>query len=76
MTRKGLCGVGGFGQFHGMSEQTPSYGAATPFEVLVNHFESNNFRFHADPASQAVQFFISGAPEPARGGCGLGVTGA
>ncbi len=43
-----------------MSEEIPSYGAVTPFEVLVNHFESNNFRFHADPESQAVQFFISG----------------
>jgi hypothetical protein len=43
-----------------MSEETPSYGAVTPFEVLVNHFESNNFRFHADPESQTVQFFISG----------------
>jgi len=43
-----------------MSEESPSYGAVTPFEVLVNHFESNNFRFHADPESQTVQFFISG----------------
>jgi hypothetical protein len=43
-----------------MSEETPSYGAVTPFEILVNHFESNNFRFHADPESQTVQFFISG----------------
>jgi hypothetical protein len=43
-----------------MSEETPSYGAVTPFELLVHHFESNNFRFHADPESQAVQFFISG----------------
>ncbi len=43
-----------------MSEETPSYGAVTPFEVLVNHFESNNFRFHADPESQAVQLFIAG----------------
>lgn len=43
-----------------MSEETPSYGAVTPFDVLVHHFESNNFRFHADLESQAVQFFISG----------------
>jgi len=43
-----------------MPEENPSSGAAAPFEVLVNHFESNNFRFHADPDSQAVQFFISG----------------
>ncbi len=43
-----------------MCEETPSYGAMTPFEVLVNHFESSNFKFHADPGSQAVQFFISG----------------
>jgi hypothetical protein len=43
-----------------MSEETPSYGAVTPFEVLVHHFESNHFRFHADLEIQAVQFFISG----------------
>lgn len=43
-----------------MPEETPSYGAAAPFEVLVNHFESNHFKFHADPDSQAVQFFLSG----------------
>jgi hypothetical protein len=43
-----------------MSEETSSYGAVTPFDVLVNHFESKDFRFHADPESQAVQFFISG----------------
>jgi hypothetical protein len=50
----------GLAEVLGMSEETSSYGAFTPFEVLVNHFESNNFRFHADLESQAVQFFISG----------------
>jgi hypothetical protein len=43
-----------------MSEEIPSYGAVTPFEVLVHHFESNNFKFHADPESRSVQFFITG----------------
>jgi hypothetical protein len=43
-----------------MSEEIPSYGAVTPFEVLVNHFESRNFRFHADPDSKCLQFFITG----------------
>ncbi len=43
-----------------MSEELSSYGAATPFDVLVNHFEANHFKFHADPDSQAVQFFLSG----------------
>ena len=43
-----------------MSEENPSYGAVTPFEVLVRHFESNNFKFHADAESKSVQFFITG----------------
>jgi hypothetical protein len=60
MKRKGLPVRSGLAEVLGMSEETPSYGAVTPFEVLVNYFESNNFRFHADPESHAVQFFISG----------------
>lgn len=43
-----------------MSEENPSYGAVTPFEKLVHHFESNEFRFHADPKSKSLQLFISG----------------
>jgi hypothetical protein len=60
MTCKGLPVRSGLAEVLGMSEETPSYGAVTPFEVLVHHFESNNFGFHADPESQTVQFFISG----------------
>ena len=47
-------------QMSGMSEEIPSYGAAMPFEILVHHFESNNFKFHAVMESKTVQFFISG----------------
>jgi len=43
-----------------MSEETPSYGAVTPFEKLVHHFESNEFRFHADPETKSLQLFITG----------------
>ena len=43
-----------------MSEENPSYGAAMPFEILVHHFASNDFKFHADVESKTVQFFISG----------------
>jgi len=43
-----------------MSEEIPSYGAVTPFEILVHHFASNDFKFHADVESKTVQFFISG----------------
>lgn len=43
-----------------MSEETPSYGAVTPFDVLVNHFEANHFKFHADPQSKSLQLFVSG----------------
>jgi hypothetical protein len=60
MTRKGLSQLRKSGELSGMSEETPSYGAVTPFDVLVNHFESRNFRFHADPDSKCVQFFITG----------------
>jgi hypothetical protein len=60
MTHKGLCVVRGLGQFPVMSEETPSSGAVTPFEVLVHHFESNEFRFHADPGAKSVQLFVAG----------------
>jgi len=43
-----------------MSEETPSYGAVTPFEKLVHHFDSNEFRFHADPETKSLQLFITG----------------
>jgi hypothetical protein len=43
-----------------MSEETPFYGAVTPFDVLLRHFESNQFRFHADPGTKSVQLFITG----------------
>ena len=43
-----------------MSEEIPFYGAAMPFEILVHHFASNDFKFHADMESKTVQFFISG----------------
>lgn len=43
-----------------MSEEIPSYGAVTPFEILVHHFASNDFKFHADVESKTIQFFISG----------------
>ena len=43
-----------------MSEEIPSYGAVTPFDVLVNHFEANHFNFHADPQSKSLQLFVSG----------------
>jgi hypothetical protein len=43
-----------------MSEETPSYGTVTPFEKLVHHFESNEFRFHADPETKSLQLFITG----------------
>jgi len=43
-----------------MSEETPSYGAVTPFEKLVHHFESNEFRFHADQETKSLQLFITG----------------
>jgi hypothetical protein len=43
-----------------MSEETPSYGAVTPFDVLLKHFESNEFRFHADPETKSLQLFMTG----------------
>jgi hypothetical protein len=44
----------------GMSEESPSYGAVTPFDVLLRHFESNEFRFQADPETKSLQLFITG----------------
>ncbi len=43
-----------------MSEANHSYGAVTPFQALVRHFESNEFRFHADPETKSLQLFITG----------------
>jgi hypothetical protein len=60
MTRRRLSSVLRLAEVLGMSKETPFHGAVTPFQVLVNHFESNNFRFHADPESQVVHFFITG----------------
>jgi hypothetical protein len=44
----------------GMSESSPPYGSNQAFETLVAHFESNEFRFHADPDAKSVQLFITG----------------
>jgi len=60
MTRVGLSFHRSLDKVSSMSESHSSYGAVTPFDVLVNHFESNNFKFHADAESKSVQFFISG----------------
>jgi hypothetical protein len=60
MTRKGLFVLCRAGELSAMSEESPSYGAVTPFDVLVNHFESNNFRFQTDPAGKSLQLFITG----------------
>jgi hypothetical protein len=43
-----------------MSEETPSYGAVTPFDRLLNHFESNEFKFHAEPETKSLQLFVTG----------------
>lgn len=43
-----------------MSGEIPSYGAEKPFDVLVNHFASKNFRFQADPDSKSLQLFVAG----------------
>jgi hypothetical protein len=60
MTRKKLSASRGPGDFQVMAEEIPSYGAALPFEILVHHFASNDFKLHADMESKTVQFFISG----------------
>ena len=60
MTRKGLFVLCRAGELSAMSDESPSYGAAMPFDVLVNHFESNNFRFQTDPESKSLQLFITG----------------
>lgn len=60
MTRKGLFVLRRPGELSAMSEESPSYGAVTPFDVLVNHFEANNFRFQTDPEGKSLQLFITG----------------
>jgi hypothetical protein len=60
MTRKGLFVLRRPGELFAMSEESPSYGAVTPFDVLVNHFEANNFRFQTDPEGKSLQLFITG----------------
>jgi len=60
MTRKGLFVLCRPDELSAMSEESPSYGAVTPFDVLVNHFDSNDFRFQTDPESKSLQLFITG----------------
>lgn len=60
MTRGALSSRAVRPESRAMSEESPFYGAVTPFDVLVNHFESNHFKFHADPQSQSLQLFVSG----------------
>lgn len=60
MTRAGLYPAPSGADCRAMSEEIPSYGAVTPFDVLVNHFEANHFTFHTDPQSKLLQLFISG----------------
>lgn len=43
-----------------MSEGNYSSDFGTPFGALVNHFESNDIRFHADQDGKSVQFYITG----------------
>lgn len=43
-----------------MSENISPYGSSPAFEILVAHFEANEFRFHADPDTKSVQLFITG----------------
>lgn len=43
-----------------MSENPPSNDFSPAFETLVAHFESNDFRFHADHNAKSVQLFITG----------------
>lgn len=60
MTRKGLFGATEWANCGGMSENSPSNGFSHAFETLVAHFESNDFKFHADNESKSVQLFITG----------------
>jgi len=43
-----------------MSENISPYGSSPAFETLVAHFETNDFRFLADPEAKSVQLFITG----------------
>lgn len=43
-----------------MSESSPPYGSSQAFQILVAHFEADDFRFHADHESKLVQLFITG----------------
>jgi len=43
-----------------MNDHSPSEGFIEAFQILVQHFESNDFRFHADPESKSIQLFITG----------------
>ena len=43
-----------------MNDHSPSEGFSEAFQILVQHFESNDFRFHADPEAKSVQLFITG----------------
>ena len=55
MTRSAL-GLGTMGANHAGMSQSNDHA----FQTLVAHFEANDFRFHADPDSKAVQLFITG----------------
>jgi hypothetical protein len=46
-----------------MSEEISPWSSSYPgsaFQALIRHFESNEFVFHADPETQAVQLFLNG----------------
>jgi hypothetical protein len=43
-----------------MHEHTEPHDDSHTFSTVAHYFESNNFRFHMDPESQVVQFFVSG----------------
>ncbi len=52
-----LSGQYGMDDWSSMSESSSFSGA---FQALVAHFESNDFRFHADSDTKSVQLFITG----------------
>jgi hypothetical protein len=60
MTRKALFRLPVWRDCRGMSEDISPNDFTKAFETLVAHFESNEFRFHADPEAKAVQLFITG----------------
>ena len=60
MTRNELPGRSGKVDLWIMSESSPSYSSSEAFQTLVAHFESNEFRFHADPETKSLQLFITG----------------